>query len=103
MSQTALCDALKARHIVRFYYAGTEEPGYRTVEPYMVAYNQTDNLVLSAWYLSGASESQGGPGWRKYLLSEIGQVTDLGEQFDGFRPGYQPGGGKTFHNVQCAV
>lgn len=48
MRQTALCDAIKARHIVRFYYAGTEEPGYRTVEPYMVAYNLTDNLVLSA-------------------------------------------------------
>ena len=103
MRQTALCDAIKARHIVRFYYAGTEEPGYRTVEPYMVAYNLTDNLVLSAWYLSGASESQGGPDWRKYLLSQISQVTDLGERFDGLRPGYQPGGGKTFHNVQCAV
>lgn len=103
MSQTALCNAIRSRHVVRFYYAGTEEPGYRTVEPHMVAYNQADHLALSAWYLSGASESQGGPGWREYLLSDISQVTELGEQFAGPRPGYNPTGRKTFHNVQCAL
>lgn len=103
MSVPTLCSAIRSRHLVRFYYTGTEYPGFRTVEPHMVAYNQRDHLVLSAWYLSGASESQEGPGWREYLLSEITQVTELEGRFLEPRPGYQPSGGKTFHNVQCAL
>jgi len=103
MSQATICAAIGHRHLVRFYYAATDDPGFRTVEPHMIAYNRKDNLALSAWYLSGASESQEGPGWREYLLSDISQVSELGQQFAGSRPGYQPTGGKTFHNVQCAL
>ena len=103
MSQATLCSAIEAQRLVRFYYVGTEDPGFRTVEPHRVAYNRADHLALSAWYLSDASESQEGPGWREYLLSEMIQVTELEEQFSGPRPGYQPSGGKTFHNVQCAL
>ncbi len=88
---------------MRFYYSATKDPGYRTVEPHMVAYNKKDELVLNAWYLSGASASQAGPDYRDYLLSEISQVTDTGEKFPGPRPGYDRTGGKKFHNVQCAL
>jgi len=103
MSTTMLCGAIGNKNLVRFFYSGDDTPGYRTVEPHMVAYNRKDALALSAWYLSGASESQAGPGWREYLLSEISSVTVLEEQFPGPRPGYKPDGGKKFHNVQCAL
>ena len=103
MSLASLCGAIKSRNVVQFYYTGDDIPGTRTVEPHMIAYNSADKLALSAWFLGGASESQEGQWWREYLLSEISTVTVLPQQFPGPRPGYKPDGGKTFHNVQCAL
>jgi hypothetical protein len=103
MSQAELCSAIRAQRLVRFFYSLDDEPGFRTVEPHMVARTKTEALALSAWYLSGASESNQGPGWRTYLLSGISQVTILNEGFDGPRPGYKPDGGKSFHDVQCGL
>jgi predicted DNA-binding transcriptional regulator YafY len=103
MSKATLCAAIRSRNLVRFYYTGDDVPGYRIVEPHMVAYNQGERLTLSAWYLGGASESGTGSGWRDYLLSEMTSVATLPQQFSGPRPGYRPDGGKTFHNVQCAL
>jgi predicted DNA-binding transcriptional regulator YafY len=103
MVQEELCLAIQSRHLVQFYYTGNNAIGERIVEPHMVAYNRADNLALSAWYLSGYSESGEGQGWREYLLDEISRVTVLPEAFAGVRPGYKPDGGKTFHNVLCAL
>lgn len=103
MSQIEICSAINSRRVIRFYYSPGDAPGYRTVEPYMVAFNQDGQLALSAWFLSGASKSMNGPGWREYLLSGISRVTDGTQQFDGLRPGYQRGGGKLFHDIQCAL
>jgi hypothetical protein len=97
-----ICEAIAKRLLIQFYYSGDKVPGIRIVEPHMVAYNRRDNLALSAWFLGGATES-GGAGWREYLLSEMSGITMLNEQFSGPRPGYKPDGGKTFHNVQCAL
>ena len=102
MCQRIICAAIGERKLFQFYYGGDAAPGIRVVEPHMVAYNRRENLVLSAWYLSGATES-GGQGWREYLLSEMTSVSVLATQFGGPRPGYKPDGGKTFHNVQCAL
>ena len=103
MPQAILCSAIATMNLVRFYYTGDAAPGYRTVEPHMVANNSADHLVLSAWFLGGASESQEGQWWREYLLSEISNVTVLPQHFLSPRPGYKRDGGKTLHNVQCAV
>ena len=98
-----LCAAIQSRHLVQFYYSGDKVPGVRVVEPHMVAYNRREHLALSAWFLAGASESQEGEGWREYLLSEMTSVTELMQGFVGPRFGYKADGGKTFHNVQCAL
>ena len=103
MSQNTLCDAIQTKNLVQFYYKETDNPGYRTVEPHMVADNPNNHRALSAWYLRGASESGEEPYWREYLLSEIIQVTVLEQEFSGPRPGYDPTGGERFHNVQCAL
>jgi len=97
-----LFSAIGSMHLVRFYY-NDAAPGYRIVEPHMVAYNQRNSLALSAWFLYGESASNEGPGWREYLLENISDVSILDQQFTQPRPGYKPDGGKTFHNVQCAV
>jgi hypothetical protein len=103
MSQSVICAAIKNRNLIRFNYSLGKQPGIRTVEPHMVAYNQADNLALSAWFLYGSSESQEGAGWREYLFSGISHVTVLPETFSGLRTGYNPSGGKTFKNIQCAL
>jgi hypothetical protein len=69
----------------------------------MIGYTPADNLALSAWFLGGSSESQEGQGWREYLLSEMTNVVTLPQQFSGPRPGYNPSGGKKFHNIQCRL
>jgi len=97
-----LCAAIGSMHLVRFCYDDAA-PGYRIVEPHMVACNQRNNLSLSAWFLYGESASDEGPGWREYLLEKISNISILDEQFTQPRPGYKPDGGKTFHSVQCAV
>lgn len=103
MSQADLCNAIKAQRLVRFYYNLDDEPGFRTVEPHMVARTNKAVLALSAWYLTGATKSGRGPGWRIYLLSGISQVTVLEQTFDGPRDGYKADGGKSFHDVQCGL
>jgi hypothetical protein len=97
-----ICEAIAKRLLIQFYYAGDKVAGIRVVEPHMVAYNRRDHLALSAWFVGGATES-GGVGWREYLLSEMNNTIMLNEHFAGPRPGYRPDGGKTFHNVQCAL
>ncbi len=102
MSLQIICGAIKSQNVIRFYYTGTKVPGYRLVEPHMVAYNSRENLILSGWFLGGESESQEGQGWREYRIDEITQVVVSPTRFS-VRPGYKPDGGKPFHNVQCAV
>jgi hypothetical protein len=75
----------------------------RVVEPYMIAYTQAGSLALSAWFLSGASESQVGQGWRNYLLESISNISVLPRNFTPPRVGYNPTGGKKYYNIQCAV
>ena len=103
MSQPTICGAIQARNILQFYYSLGKDPGFRMVEPHMVAYNQAGHLALSAWFLHGNSESNEGPGWREYLLSGISRLTVLPQQFSGPRPGYNPTGGRAFRNIQCAL
>jgi hypothetical protein len=103
MLQEELCLAIQTRRVVQFYYSGEYASGNRVVEPHMVAYNLANHFALSAWFLSGVSASQSGPGWREYLLAYISNVIVLPTTFPGPRPGYRPDGGKTFHNVQCAL
>jgi hypothetical protein len=98
-----LCAAIAARDIVRFYYTGDEMSGPRTVEPHMVAYTLAGNLVLSAWFLGGASESQEGQGWREYRIDSMSQITVLVQTFSGPRPGYNPNGGPKLHGIQCKL
>jgi len=99
MSQEILCEAIHQKHLVQFSYDG----GTRTVEPHMIATNEAGHRALSAWFVSGHSNSGEGPGWREYLMENIHNVSALSQSFSGPRPGYNPTGGKKFHNVTCAL
>ena len=101
--KTAICEAIETKHLLQFYYDHLGDTGFRTVEPHMVAYNEDENLALSAWFVSGKSESQTGPGWRQYLMSYISSVTILPQTFSAPRKGYKHNGGEMFHSIQCAL
>jgi predicted DNA-binding transcriptional regulator YafY len=103
MDQGLICQAIKNKNIIQFYYNHPKHPGRRTVEPHMVADNEAEHRVLSAWLLHGGSESTEGQGWREYLLSEMSNIIILPDTFDRPRPYYKHDGGKKYHNVQCAL
>lgn len=98
-----ICDAIKNRNVIQFNYTGDSVVGMRIVEPHQVGYSKAGNLTLSAWFLSGASESGKGSGFRLYRLSEINTLTVLEQRFDGPRPDYKPGPNKIIRNVQCEL
>ena len=80
----------------------TQADQFRTVEPHMIALNSLDALCLSAWFISGTSQS-GSQGFKVYKMDSVSQVTVLEQTFTGPRPSYQPTGGKSFHSVQCGL
>jgi WYL domain len=98
-----ICDAIAIRHLIQFYYVGDDAPGLRLVEPHMVAYSLAGNLVLSAWFLGGASESQEGRWWREYRLDAMSQIKIMDQTFAGPRQGYNPNGGPKLRNIRCRL
>lgn len=76
--------------------------GLRIVEPYMIAYNEKNHLVLNGWFDAGTSKSATGPGWREYEIAKISQVVILDQKSTFTQPDYKPNGGEKFHSVQCA-
>ena len=103
MNQQVICDAIRSRNLLQFYYAGDRVPGTRIVEPHQLGYTKAGNLALSAFYLSGASESGTGPNWKLYLLTEMSQEVVLPTSFSGPRPGYKPGPNGSLSNILCEL
>jgi hypothetical protein len=74
MTVDVLCSAIRARHVLRFYYTGDAVPGLRLVEPHMVAFTAADNLALSGWFLGSVCESKDVQGWREYLVKSMSDI-----------------------------
>ena len=103
MSQQLICDAINSLSLLQFYYTGDKVPGTRIVEPHQLGYTTAHNLALSAFYLSGASESNVGPGWKLYKFSEMSQIAVLPTHFSGPRPDYKPGANKVLPQILCGI
>jgi hypothetical protein len=84
---TLICDAIRARRLIRFVYDGYE----RVAEPHLYGISSASREVLSAYLVGGWSASEGAPGWRKYLVREMHDIQVLTESFAGPRDGYNPG------------
>ena len=81
-----ICDAIRAKRLLRFIYEGYE----RIVEPHIHGINGANHEMLSGWLVGGWSESRPEPGWRNYLVSDMHDVHALADGFDGPRPKYNP-------------
>jgi hypothetical protein len=83
---TLICDAIRARRLIRFVYDGYE----RIAEPHAYGISTANHEVVSAYLVGGWSASEGAPGWRKYLVGDMHDVHALAETFEAPRPGYNP-------------
>ena len=80
--QTTICNAIAQKRIITFWY----ENNQRTVEPWLLGYNQKQHLALSAWQLSGGSAI----GWREFLVSNISGLAITDRTFLNARQDYNP-------------
>lgn len=91
-----LCDAIRARRLVRFTYDGYE----RVVEPYVYGVNTAGHEALLGWLVAGWTASETAPGWRMYLVPEMRQATATAERFT---PRVADAGSGQFVMVHCRV
>jgi hypothetical protein len=82
-----LVQATREHRVVRFTY----EDLPRTVEPHMVALHGAGEAVLIGYQTGGESRHGEVPGWRTFILSEIGGVEATDRSFPGARPDFNPG------------
>jgi hypothetical protein len=81
-----ICDAIRARRLLRFVYEGYE----RVVEPHAYGVNTAGHEAVIGWLVGGWSSSATEPGWRMFLVAEMRDVAALAEPFTGARSGYNP-------------
>lgn len=81
-----ICDAIRARRLLRFVYDGYE----RVVEPHLYGVNTAGHEMLSAYLVRGWSASESAPGWRTYLIDKMHDTAALAEPFTHTRPEYNP-------------
>ena len=93
-----ICDAIRARHLLRFVYDGYE----RVVEPHAYGVNTAGHEALSAWLAGGWSATGTEPGWRMFLVDQMRDVAALAEPFDAPRAGYNPDPGQ-FVRIHCQI
>ena len=93
-----LCDAIRARRLLRFIYDGYE----RVVEPHMYGISGASHEMLSCFLVGGWSRSEPEPGWRNYLVREMHDIHALAEPFMSPRPEFNPHD-PAFRQVFCRV
>lgn len=99
-AQDTICQAIGERLLLQFYYDG----GTRVVEPHQLAYNENNNLALSAYWIRGYSESSDvSTRWREYLVAEMSAVAVLSEHFEGPRRGYKRTPNAKYHSAVCEL
>lgn len=100
MYSNRICDALRSRRLVRFWYKDHLSP--TTVEPYTYGENKGGRNALSAWLVAGETRDTSPPLWRMYLESEMRRVEVLTDEFLTNRPGYKPDD-QRFQFIRCRV
>lgn len=103
VSRNELMKAMDERRLINIYYDsphGTLNKGWRRIEPYCYGINKSNNAVLRAWELHGASDTPNGkpndpltkiPGWRMFRIDSIKEINFIGrDTFNEPRPKYNP-------------
>ncbi len=91
-----LCNAIRARRLVRFVYDGYE----RVVEPHAYGVTRDGRELLTGWLVGGWSASALEAGWRSYHVDEMHDTAATATDFPGPRAGYNPRDPRLVH-VYC--
>jgi hypothetical protein len=94
---TLVCDAIRARRLIRFVYEGYE----RILEVHIYGINSANHEMVAGWLVGGWSASRPEPGWRNYLLRDMADVHALAETFEP-RPNFNPAN-PLFRQIYCHV
>lgn len=100
MYETKICDALRARRLLRFWYKDHATP--TVVEPYTFGEFPNRHGMLSAWLVSGETKDPVPPLWRLYREDEIDRLEILPESFANNRDGYNPNDSR-FQFIRCRL
>jgi len=79
-----VCDAIAARRLLMFAYAGV----VRVAEPHLCGRTTAGHDALSAWMRPGWSRADPEGGWRMFRLDGMSDAQILPETFDGPRSGF---------------
>lgn len=83
----SIIQAILNRNVITFDYKGN----HVKVEPFTIGIHKTTgNVILSAYFLSGYSKSQGEPPWRLYSIKNIANLIITNEVAESFHDGYNP-------------
>ena len=95
---TILCQAIKERRVVRFYYDG----GVRDVEPHCHGCSKDDNDLLRGYQVGGYSSSGDSIGWKMFRLDRMSGLVTTAATFHGPRPEYDPNDNR-MATVYCSL
>ncbi len=97
-----VCNAIRARRLLRFVYDGYE----RIIEPHIHGINTANHEMVSGWLVGGWTATNAEQGWRNYLVREMADLHALAEEFPRPRPGYKAndrGYGQVFCRLEVAA
>ena len=81
---TAICDAIRERRLIRFYYDG----GQREVEPHCYGQGKSGHDLLRGYQVSGVSRSGEAVGWKLFRVDEMTGLSASADRFSAARAGY---------------
>lgn len=89
-----ICQAIASRHALSFRYKGS----IRTVQPYILGYDDAGRLLLSAVQTGGGS----GTGFRTFTVENMSFVAVSNQRFFGQHPDYNPRD-RLFQRILCQI
>lgn len=93
-----ICEAIRSRHLLQIQYGNRHD---RVVEPHILGLSH-QVILLSAYQVSGYSESSTVPEWKSFDVSKILLVQKLEDHFPRPRPEYNAKDPK-FFRILCQL
>jgi hypothetical protein len=94
LASDTICQAIRNRRVLSFVY----KDGARAAEPYMLGYDASGTLMLSAVQISGGS----GVGFRTFIVAHLSVITVTQQRFIGVHRDYNPRD-RLFTQVLCQL
>lgn len=84
---SVIIQAIRECRLLEFRYCRVRRLR-RVVEPFAYGVFHTGNVILSAYQVSGDSESNEVPAWKLFNEEEVSNLEILSQTFSGIRSGY---------------